>query len=270
DADKLTHDGGAVDFPEPAVYKRPIALNPPAYGYPHQPHPSAYGYPQGAWGGTPPYGPGAAPLVAPQQEPPRRGRSTAALVAVALIVALGAGGSVYALMKDDGDPSTTAQDDQQSPSPTAPVQPGPDSPAPTPTPTPAPSTEPERTPQSAAGEIPTKFLGTWTSGIDNERGHHPRRIVLQQGETGDTVLSMTADGTQKDGKPYHCVFQGTLTSATDSTLRIGNTDPVVAEPPPACTPGKPSTITFLSSGQLRRVMIDSAGKRQVLTYDKSD
>ncbi|MFF0116173.1 aspartate-semialdehyde dehydrogenase [Streptomyces prasinus] len=27
DADKLTHDGGAVDFPEPAVYKRPIAFN---------------------------------------------------------------------------------------------------------------------------------------------------------------------------------------------------------------------------------------------------
>ncbi|MFE4794326.1 aspartate-semialdehyde dehydrogenase [Streptomyces sp. NPDC056708] len=27
DADKLTHDGGAVDFPEPGVYKRPIAFN---------------------------------------------------------------------------------------------------------------------------------------------------------------------------------------------------------------------------------------------------
>jgi aspartate-semialdehyde dehydrogenase len=27
EADRLTHDGGAVDFPEPAVYKRPIAFN---------------------------------------------------------------------------------------------------------------------------------------------------------------------------------------------------------------------------------------------------
>lgn len=27
DADKLTHDGDAVDFPEPQVYKRPIAFN---------------------------------------------------------------------------------------------------------------------------------------------------------------------------------------------------------------------------------------------------
>ena len=27
EADKLTHDGSAVDFPEPGVYKRPIAFN---------------------------------------------------------------------------------------------------------------------------------------------------------------------------------------------------------------------------------------------------
>ncbi|MFE2938877.1 aspartate-semialdehyde dehydrogenase [Streptomyces sp. NPDC059255] len=27
EADKLTHDGGAVDFPEPSVYQRPIAFN---------------------------------------------------------------------------------------------------------------------------------------------------------------------------------------------------------------------------------------------------
>ncbi|MFE3600322.1 aspartate-semialdehyde dehydrogenase [Streptomyces sp. NPDC059096] len=27
EADRLTHDGGAVDFPEPAVYQRPIAFN---------------------------------------------------------------------------------------------------------------------------------------------------------------------------------------------------------------------------------------------------
>ncbi|MFH8799510.1 aspartate-semialdehyde dehydrogenase [Streptomyces sp. NPDC017936] len=27
DADRLTHDGGAVDFPEPGVYRRPIAFN---------------------------------------------------------------------------------------------------------------------------------------------------------------------------------------------------------------------------------------------------
>ncbi|MFJ9041006.1 serine/threonine-protein kinase [Streptomyces sp. NPDC102406] len=256
--------GQQAQAPAPAQAAAPPVPNPPAYGYPHQP-PPGYGYPQGSWNHTPPYGPGTTPLVA-HQEPPQRSRSTAALIVVALIVALGAGGSVYALMKDDGKQGTSSQGDPgPSPSATDPVGPGPDSPTPT-----SPSTDPENSPQSAAGEIPTKFLGTWSGAIDNERGHHPRRIVIQQGTTGDTVLSMTADGTQNNGEPYHCVFQGALTSATDSTLQIGDTDPVVAEPQAACTPGKPSTITYLPSGRLQRVMIDSAGKRQSLTYDKSD
>ncbi|MFI7385060.1 serine/threonine-protein kinase [Streptomyces sp. NPDC049813] len=260
--------------PAPGPLARPAlpparpAPDPSGYGYPHQAPPPGYGYPQGGWGHTPPYGPGVVPLVAPQPEPRRQGRSSAALIVVAVIVALGAGGSVYALMKDDGTSGSTSQSGSPSPAPstTAPVGPGPDSPGPSQ----PPSTPPESSPQTTAGEVPTKFLGTWTSAIDNARGHHPRRIVLQQGATGDTVLSMTADGTQNNGESYHCVFQGTLSSATDSTLRIGGTDPVVAQPPSACTPGKPSTITYLSSGQLRRVMTDSAGKEQVLTYDKSE
>ncbi|MGQ4435020.1 protein kinase domain-containing protein, partial [Streptomyces sp. SAS_260] len=99
----------------------------PAYGYPQQhPQPAAYNPPPPArqlvgWGGqvpynpyphnhdvglgpTPPYGPG--PGGEPHA-PPRNGRSTALLVVVALIVALGAGGSVYALMKDGGNGSRT-------------------------------------------------------------------------------------------------------------------------------------------------------------------
>ncbi|WP_372350539.1 serine/threonine-protein kinase [Streptomyces sp. KL116D] len=246
---------------------------PPAYGHPHQPQPQppAYGYPpaaQGSWGHTPPYGPGVLPLGSPQQEPPRRGRSTAALLAVALIVAIGAGGSVYALMKDDGS-SPTAQENEQSPaSASAPASPAPSSQGQDPS-TPETSSSPAETPQSAAGEIPAKFLGTWSGAIDNATGHHPRQITIQQGEPGDTVLSMTADGPQKDGQPYHCLFEGELTSATDSTLRIGGTDPVIAEPASACTPGKPSTVTILPSGQLRRVMTGLDGKQQTLTYDRS-
>ncbi|MCQ4214145.1 serine/threonine protein kinase, partial [Streptomyces longispororuber] len=222
---------------------------------------------QGSWGHTPPYGPGVLPLGSPQQEP-RRGRSTAALIAVALIVAIGAGGSVYALMKDDGS-SPTAQENKQTPaSASAPVSPAPSTQGQDPS-TPDTSSAPAETPQSAAGEIPAKFLGTWSGAIDNATGHHPRQITIQQGEPGDTVLSMTADGPQKDGQPYHCLFEGELTSATDSTLRIGGTDPVIAEPASACTPGKPSTVTILPSGQLRRVMTGLDGKTQTLTYDRS-
>ncbi|MEV5606759.1 protein kinase [Streptomyces sp. NPDC052225] len=254
-----------ADTPAP-----PPAPDMPGYGYPHaQPQPPVYGYPHGSWGQTPPYGPGVAPLGAPPQEPPRRGRSTAALVAVALIVALGAGGSVYALMKDDGsDPSTRAGDRQSTaastPGSPAPSSQGEEGPAPQ-------SSEPaaeSSQPPSDAGEIPEKFLGTWGGAIDNQYGHHPRRITIQQGERGDTVLSMTADGTDKDGVSYHCVFEGELTSASPSTLRIGDTDPVVAEPPADCTPGKPSTLTVLPSGELRRVMVDLTGKKQTLTYTK--
>ncbi|WP_428953357.1 serine/threonine-protein kinase [Streptomyces sp. cg35] len=269
--------------PAPAPNPAPAPPPGPAYGYPPQPLPPAapqplpqaapqppsYGYPQGSWGQTPPYGPGVGPLVAPHQEPVRRGRSTAALIAVALIVAIGAGGSVYALMKDDGTPGTTARDGKGSPSATGPSPSDPSGPS-SPASTSPPSTEPERTPQSAAGKVPEKFLGTWTGAIDNSLGHHPRRIVIQQGEPGDTVLSMTADGTQNNGDSYHCVFQGELTSVTGSTLRVGGTDPVVAEPRDACRPGEPSTITVLPSGQLRRVMIDSTGKEQTLTFDKSE
>ncbi|RAJ88533.1 serine/threonine-protein kinase [Streptomyces sp. SID8367] len=246
--------------------------NPPAYGYPHQA--PAYGYPhQGSWSQTPPYGP--APL--PAQEP-RRTRSSAALVAVALIVALGAGGSVYALMKDDGSGgsgspqaggagSTAPVSSSASPQTSTQGQDAPASQQPT-TPT---GTVESPSPQSGgdAGAIPEKYLGTWDGAIDNELGHHPRQITIQQGGTGDTVLSMTADGYDKEGAPYHCVFQGQLTSASDSTLRIGGTDLVVAEPRADCAPGRPSTITVLPSGELRRVMVDATGKKQTLTYTKS-
>ncbi|NEB78210.1 serine/threonine protein kinase, partial [Streptomyces sp. SID14478] len=257
------------DTPAPAP-----APHQPVYGYPpqpqpqsmHQPQPPAYGYPQGSWGHTPPYGPGTSPQFTAQQEQPRRGgRASAALIAVAVIVALGAGGSVYALMKDDPTtPASAASTPTPTPPTTAPTTPGATTPGAS-----TPPASPTPTPP-ASGGIPAKFLGNWAGAIDNASGHHPRSIVIQQGEEGDTVLSMTADGTQNNGDPYHCVFQGALTSATDSTLHIGGTDPVVAEPPDACRPGEPSTITVLPSGQLRRVMVDATGKKQTLTYDKSD
>ncbi|MFI7338974.1 protein kinase [Streptomyces sp. NPDC050085] len=251
----------------------------PAYGYPAlppaQPHPQqpqapAYGYPQGSWGQTPPYGPGVPHLPVPQPEPPRRGgRSTAALVAVALIVALGAGGSVYALMKDDGKSSTTAQS-SGTPTASAPVSP---TPAPSTqgqdSPTPPQSSAPSDTPQSTAGGIPEKYLGTWTNEAVNDYGPITRRLVVQQGEPGDTVLSLTQDGTQNNGSPYHCVFQGKLASADDTEMHVAGTEVTVAEPSASsCRKGTPSTVTVLPSGQLKRELIDATGNQQTFTYDK--
>ncbi|MHB9752959.1 serine/threonine-protein kinase [Streptomyces sp. BYX5S] len=236
------------------------------YGYPHPPSgPSgpSYGYPQSGWSQTPPYGP------PPPAQEPRRSRSTPALIVVALIVALGAGGSVYALMNGEGSPSgeadgkVSASADASGPSSSS----GPDA-ADSPSEDVSSAQESrQESPRSAdAGAVPTRFLGTWESAIDNSLGHHPRSITLQQGESGDTVFSLTADGYQKNGEPYHCVFQGRLESATASTVRIGPTDPTTAQPSGACTPGAPSTITLTADGRLTRVM---AGGEKPLTYDRS-
>ncbi|WP_306318643.1 MULTISPECIES: serine/threonine-protein kinase [unclassified Streptomyces] len=233
----------------------PVPAPPPQYGYPH-----------GQWGQTPPYGP------PPTRERGRGNRSTAALVAVAVIVALGAGGSVYALMNGEDTPSGKAGGRASEKA----ADKGSSSAATSTTPSSAPdsgspdekaSSPQEESPRSgAAGTVPTEFLGTWNGAIDNANGHHPRRITIQQGESGDTVFSLTADGYQKNGDPYHCVFQGQLESATASALRIGPTDPTTAQPASACTPGESSTITLTPGGGLKRAM---SGGEAPLTYEKA-
>ncbi|MET7697073.1 protein kinase [Streptomyces sp. NPDC005485] len=276
---------GTSQPPPPAT---PPAAGPgpvhPAYGYPQQ-HPQsppvhpAYGYPQAGWGAaptpgygpalgsTPPYGPGTTPPYGPgvapagQPEPPRRnGRSTAVLIVVALIVALGAGGSVYALMRDDG------KGDEANPGPTttAPTTPGPTTPEPSPT---SPTTPPTTTQPPQDGKIPTGYLGTWQGTIDNDTGHSTRKLVIQQGEVGDTVVSVTADGPTKDGGSYHCVFQAELAEAPtgDGPLEIGPSTVTVGEAP-TCSPGQASEVTLLPDGRLHRVTKNSI---ESLTYTKS-
>ncbi|MFE2687717.1 serine/threonine-protein kinase [Streptomyces mirabilis] len=252
----------------------------PAYGHPQQ-HPSptgppAYGYPQGGWGApgsygpTPPYGPGMpttpyGPAGVPEPEPPRRnGRSTAALIVVALVVALGAGGSVYALMQggtakgtDDAKASSAA-----SKSPTSP-----DSSPPSPS---APSSSPSDSPSPQAsqdGTIPEGFLGTWDASIDNATGHNTRRLTIQQGAVGDTVLSVVADG-PSGSSTYHCVFRAELTAAPGAggPLVIGPSEVTGGAPISSCSPGAASEITLLSDGRLRRV---NTGSGESLTYTKS-
>ncbi|MEU7647684.1 serine/threonine-protein kinase [Streptomyces huasconensis] len=253
----------------------------PSYGYPQHaqqhpqhpphPHPAAYGYPQQpppGYGPTPPYGPGGyTPLPAPAPEPPprRSGRSTAALVAVALIVAIGAGGTVYAVMNSDSGDKQDGSNNSASSDPSHQDQgQGPDPTSPSPdrsSPDPSPSTEDDE-----EGDVPDKFLGTWSGGLDNKHGHHTRSLTLQQGETGDTTLSLTAEGPLETGGTYRCVFQGELESASDERLHIGPTRITVGEPMSACTPGEPSVVTILGNGKLRRANTDGKGE---LTYDKA-
>ncbi len=196
--------GGSAPHPEPA---RPApglrlpAAAPPAGRLQPPPPPTAYGYPEQqsparqlvGWGGqvpynpyphnhdvglgpTPPYGPG--PGGEPQG-PPRNGRSTALLVVVALIVALGAGGSVYALMKDGGNGSRTRKAGSGGGAATsaAPTTPGPSTGAPSASPSPS------ATP-TGDGAVPSGYLGTWNASIDNDTGHNTRQLTIRQGEGG--------------------------------------------------------------------------------------
>ncbi|MGR6537301.1 serine/threonine-protein kinase [Streptomyces rochei] len=273
--------GGAPLNHLPTLVAGPGAPAPPPVSHGHAPAhgaPQPAQHPYGALGSTPPYGPPphgtppygpppyGTPPYGPPHEPSRRGRSTAFMVVVALVVALGAGGSVYALMSggDDGgdraggDPATTA---------TAAASQGPDrGQDPTPDGS-SPTTDADRptTPTPEDGTIPTAYLGTWTTTIDNASGVHTRRLTIQQGEVGDTVLSLVADG-PAGGSSYHCVFEADLSAAPDSDgpLSIGPST-VTTGPAASCAPGEPTTVTLLPDGTLRRVNNDSG---EALTYTR--
>ncbi|MDX2788771.1 serine/threonine-protein kinase [Streptomyces stelliscabiei] len=277
--------------PAPAGYGFPQQYTQqPAGGYGQQPAAPGYGYPQsapygaygqGPYGGgqgagaaaglgpTPPYGPnpvyGPGPGTPPAVQPePQRGsrRSSVLLVAVALVVALGAGGSVYALMTKDDD-GGKENDAKGGPTTSAPETPGPSSPEPT-----DPGASPEETTESPdAGTVPEGFVGTWNASIGGSGGD-TRQLVIQQGEVGDTVLSLTADGPLEGGGTYHCVFEAALTEepGDDGPLRIGPSTVSTGEPATSCSPGAATTVTLLPDGRLRRV--DTAGKS--VTYTKAD
>ncbi|MEU6810388.1 serine/threonine-protein kinase [Streptomyces sp. NPDC046831] len=269
--------------PQPAAYGYP--QQPAAYGYPQQP--AAYGYPQqpGGWsaqpgvpaphpygglGPTPPYGPppvgstppyGPNPLPAP--EPARADRrSTALLVALALVVALGAGGSVYALMR--GGDGNGQGNGRPGPTPTAGASTAEGSTTAEPSPV---ASSPESASPSASpseGAVPAAYVGTWTATIDNASGVNTRQLVISQGEVGDSVLTLVADGPSGSGT-YHCEFTARLIQqpAADGSLQIGPSTVTAGEPLSSCTPGAATEVTLLPDGTLDRVNTSNGEK---LTY----
>ncbi|MEY9993097.1 hypothetical protein ABIE67_005129 [Streptomyces sp. V4I8] len=254
--------GSPQQHPQPSQHPQQ-----PGYGYPPaDPNPPygpapAYG-PNPPYGPTPPYGPPGPYLPAPPPEAPHRsGRSTVVLVLVALVVALAAGGSVYALMNGGGDDSAgggpTGGPNTATHSPTEPTTSGPTDPATSPSPT---DTAP------ADGAVPTRYLGTWTASIDNATGENSRRLTIRQGEVGDKVLSLVADGPAGSGT-YHCEFEATLTEAPDGDgpLAIGPSTVTSGEPATSCSPGEATEITLLPDGRLERVNTSSGEK---LTYTR--
>ncbi|MFJ6129321.1 serine/threonine-protein kinase [Streptomyces griseoviridis] len=224
---------------------------PPAHATPV----NGYGYPHGhgSLGATPADSSagytGPLPSSAPAEPPRRDGRSTAALLAVALVVAIGAGGSVYALLNGGGATGGTGP----SPSASAPATPGGRSPQP--------SAAASSSPSGATdGAVPSGYLGTWTATITNADGENTRTLTLRQGKVGDTVLSLVAEGPTAAGG-YRCVFEAELTRrpGAQGPLEIGPSL-VRSGDSGACTPGAPTEIRLLPDGRLERVNTKSGEK----------
>ncbi|MFJ1651954.1 protein kinase [Streptomyces sp. NPDC088337] len=268
----------------PGASGAPPPPAPGPYGYPHQhPHPAAYGYPQqhpqaghhpyGALGRTPgrtpPYGPppvGSTPSYGPsrfpEREPRRSGRSTAALVAVALVVALGAGGSVYVLMRGGGDSDHKGGAPGPTPAVSASTHDatGPDGSDPSPEAS-------QQSPSPSDGAVPTGYLGSWTATIDNAYGSNNRRLTITQGDVGDSVLTLVADGPIDSGGTYHCVFEARLTRrpGDGGPLEIGPSVVTSGRQREGCNPGAATQVVLLPDGTLQRV---NTGTGEKLTYTR--
>lgn len=180
---------------------------------------------------------------------------------VAVLVALGAGGSVYALMNEKGGTPTAKPTHSAGPSPTRPV----DSPSPDVSPDPSPSDDGAN---GEEGAVPEGYLGSWSGSIDNASGHSTRELVIRQGEVGEAVLTLTAEGPLATGGTYRCVFEASLSAepAEGEAVQIGPSTVTEGEPMASCTPGSPTTLTLLPDGSLSRENTSSGEK---LTYTKS-
>ncbi|MFI5477895.1 protein kinase [Streptomyces rubiginosohelvolus] len=216
--------------PWPPTPAQPTQLTQPAY--PSAPIPPAH--------------------FAPTPPPPARERrsagATVALIAVAVVVAIGAGGSVYAFMKGDG-PGTTA-----SPGPSGSADTG--------------SGGGKGQQGSGEGAVPEGFLGTWSGSIPGEQGSSTRTLTIRQGDVGDRVLALTAEGPLASGSSYHCEFSAPLADspAGDGPVRIGPSTVSSGNPAASCSPGKPTELTLLPDGTLRRT---TTGTGESLIYTKS-
>ncbi|MEV8362444.1 protein kinase domain-containing protein [Streptomyces niveus] len=272
--------------PEPPSTPPPPQHQPPPPPQPQPqlpPLPQQYGYPQPGqpplppWGATPPYGPapsnyghpslyGPTPpyTPAPQPEPARRStRGTVALIAVALVVALGAGGSVYAFMGSGSEKDHSTDDTSASASASDDNTPSEDAPSATEPPSPSASED-----DAGAGDVPKKYLGAWSGTIDGAAGRSTRELSVKQGEVGETVLVLTAKGPTDTGGTYECVFEAALDAAPGSgPLKIGPSKVTTGRPMSSCTPGAATELTILPDGRLQRTT--TAGGESV-TYTKGD
>ncbi|MET8687648.1 serine-threonine protein kinase [Streptomyces sp. NPDC004732] len=118
------------------------------------------------------------------------------------------------------------------------------------------------------GVIPSKYLGTWESTIQNASGPHTRKMVIRQGYVDERVMTLTSVGTTEGGDKYRCVFSANLRSVTPGTVRLGSSTLIESKPRAMCVPGEPSTLTLSGKDRLRRTNNEEIGK--TTTYDRSE
>ncbi|MET4923274.1 serine/threonine protein kinase, partial [Streptomyces sp. PSRA5] len=203
------------------------------------------------------------PAPVPQPEPPRRStRGTVALIAVALVVALGAGGSVYAFMDSGSEKNDASNNRADSSSDKSADDNTPSEDAPSATESPSPSA----TGDAGAGDVPKKYLGAWSGTIEGAAGVSTRELAVRQGKVGDTVLVLTAKGPTDTGGTYECVFEAALDGEPGSgPLRIGPSTVTTGRPMSSCTPGAATELTILPDGRLRRT---TTADGESVTYTK--
>ncbi|WP_151773443.1 serine/threonine-protein kinase [Streptomyces abyssomicinicus] len=266
--------GGAA--PDPSVPAAALGSAAPWAPAPGSAVPGPPGWGTAAPGAHPPaaYAPGpygSVPglTVVDGTPPPDRDRNgggarTAVIVAAAtLAVALVAGGAVYGLMRGDDHRSqgdrgtgTSASDSaSRSPSPSASRT------------APVPAETGEATPPPGEGAVPETLLGDWSAVIENASGSNPRHMTLSQGEVGDPVLRLVAEGPLAGtSSSYRCVFEADLVEATGDGrgLRLGPSRVVDGAPLSSCSPGEASTLTLTADGSLNRSMTTG----DTLTYHR--
>ncbi|MEU0375128.1 protein kinase [Streptomyces sp. NPDC006283] len=227
--------------PRPTPPPTPAPAPPgPAYGHPQQPyHPGPYAHPA------------PTPYAHPAPAPRRSSRGgTVALIAVALVVALGAGGSVYAFMSKDDDKNTTA-DPKPSPKP---------SPSPTSSGTPAPTPSGSPSTAQTSGGVPQEYVGTWQASFDTADGTNTRTMTIAQGRTGEQVMTLTGTGPN-----YDCGWSATL-RASGPPLELDPTAVTFGDRV-SCAPGQWSRLSMPNDTTLVRELVGSTG--EPLTYTKS-
>ena len=211
-------------MPPPTQASMPMPMQVPV---PHNPYAAdavAYGTPRGDH----PDHPGHADDL---QDPPRRGRRSAVLLTViALVVALAAGGTVYAFMNGDGTPARAPPRSARRPrhrtdrAPSPPRRPPP----------------PRHPPEE--GRYPRT---TWAPGPPRSthgRRRHPAADPLP-GRGGRHVLRLVADG-----DAYHCEFpRPPAGPAPRVPLEVGPSTVTTGEPLSSCCPGEATEVTLLST-----------------------